>query len=250
MQDRYAGDIGDYVKLALLRALSVDRRLGVAWYLYPNEAHNADGRHVSYLRQPDKWRHFDPELFDNLAALCAGARSVEALEASRVIDAAFFRELLDHGTHPAAARSFARAQWFDRLLSRLSECDIVFADPDNGLTDDQCKRRSRPRFGKHLPLEEALALAANRCAVIYHHNSRFRGGHDAEVEHWGLQLGDRTIAVRATAFACRTFFIVNPTEEIRARAESFCHRWSEAKVRFHRPPACARKVKRVDSSAG
>lgn len=29
MQDRYAGDIGDYVKLALLRSLSDGHRLGV-----------------------------------------------------------------------------------------------------------------------------------------------------------------------------------------------------------------------------
>ena len=49
MQDRYAGDVDDYVKLALLRALAPGRKLGVAWYLYPDEDHNADGRHVSYI---------------------------------------------------------------------------------------------------------------------------------------------------------------------------------------------------------
>ena len=32
---------------------------------------------------------------------------------------------------------FARmGHWFDRVMGDLDECDLVFADPDNGLTDD------------------------------------------------------------------------------------------------------------------
>jgi hypothetical protein len=46
MQDRYAGDIGDFVKLAILRALAPGWHLGVAWWLYPDESHNGDGRHI------------------------------------------------------------------------------------------------------------------------------------------------------------------------------------------------------------
>ena len=33
MQDQYAGDIGDFVKYGLLRAISEGKCLGVAWYL-------------------------------------------------------------------------------------------------------------------------------------------------------------------------------------------------------------------------
>jgi hypothetical protein len=39
MQNRYVGDIGDYVKLAILRALSSCRSLGVAWWLFSDESH-------------------------------------------------------------------------------------------------------------------------------------------------------------------------------------------------------------------
>lgn len=66
MEDRYAGNIGDYVKLALLRQLSAGRNLGIAWYLYPDEGHNVNGRHIGYLNLPHRWRHLDPELFDAL----------------------------------------------------------------------------------------------------------------------------------------------------------------------------------------
>jgi hypothetical protein len=60
MQNRYVGDIGNYLKLGILRALSPGHRLGVAWWLYPDESHNRDGRHIGYLQRSDRWRHFDP----------------------------------------------------------------------------------------------------------------------------------------------------------------------------------------------
>ena len=80
MQNRYVGDIGDFGKYGLLRALCHGRRLGVAWYLYPDEAHN--GGIVQYLCEPDEWRSVDPEaeykhredLLD--VALCAWTASV------------------------------------------------------------------------------------------------------------------------------------------------------------------------------
>jgi hypothetical protein len=86
MQDRYAGDIGDYVKLGLLRAIlaereasSPDRKLGVAWYRFPDETHNQDGKHTSYLDQPEKFRKFDEFVFDSLKNLRTSKRSIESL---------------------------------------------------------------------------------------------------------------------------------------------------------------------------
>ena len=81
MQNRYVGDIGDYLKLAILRALSTGHRLGIAWWLYPDENHNSDGRLIAYLNRPEKWRHYDPDLFDALQQIVAsGQRDVRVLE--------------------------------------------------------------------------------------------------------------------------------------------------------------------------
>jgi len=52
VQDRYVGDIGHFVKLAILRGLMPCEHLGVAWLLFADEAHNADGRRVGYGRGP------------------------------------------------------------------------------------------------------------------------------------------------------------------------------------------------------
>ena len=80
MQNRYTGDIGDYIKYALLRAISPGIKLGVAWYLYPDEGHNSDGKHVQCINDPQRWRHLYPELFDALKCIVAGDRSVSADE--------------------------------------------------------------------------------------------------------------------------------------------------------------------------
>lgn len=118
-------------------------------------------------------------------------------------------------------------------MTTMFACDIVFADPDNGLVDDAPNRRRHKKHGKQMPLSEALALAEGRTAIVYHHNSRFKGGHNLEVQHWLNQLGPGTLAVRANAFSCRTFFIVNPDGETAWRVAEFCENWSQARVRLH-----------------
>lgn len=236
MQNRYAGDVGDFVKISLSRFLSQGRRFGVAWYLYADESHNFDGRHVAYLKHSARWRHLDPGLFDLLTTVVSGERTVESLRMAFDPASRFFAEPMPVGA-PAKERSLARSLWFDGSLRQLSECDLVFADPDNGLVDDQEWRRRTRVFGKQMPLTEARALSEGRCAVIYHHNSRFKGGHDAEVDHWLRALGMPALAVRATAYSCRTFFIVNPDAEIVERTQEFCRRWENHKVRLHRSPS-------------
>ena len=71
MQDCYVGDVGDFVKYGLLRALSDGKRLGVAWYLRtdPDTTKADDGSHTTYLQQPEKWRHLDPVVFDGTGSV-------------------------------------------------------------------------------------------------------------------------------------------------------------------------------------
>lgn len=208
-------------------------KLGVAWYLYPDESHNADGRHITYLDQPDHWRDLDPDLFDALENTVRNQRSVQALESTKMLaGATFVRDVIDSaGTH-ASARCDERTRWFSQVTQSLAGCNLVFADPDNGLIDDSPHRRRDRKFGKQMPLSEALALAENRQLIIYHHNTRYPGGHDLEIQSWQTRLGPGTVAVRANAYSCRTFFVVNPSETTRQRAVDFARRWLNHKVRF------------------
>jgi len=234
MQDRYTGDIGDYIKYGLLRALAKGRRLGVAWYLFPDEAHNADGRHIDYLQDVGRWRSSDPALYDALKGIVqSGRRKVSDIEESGVLqDARFSGELLNASDLTPAQRRNWRASWFENVQKDLQGCDVVFADPDNGLCDDEKFRPGRKKDWKRIPLSEARTLAAGKTAVIYHHNSRYPGGHGKEISDWMGKLGPNTLALRWRAFGSRTFFIMNPTPDMYELLETFSDKWG-AKAELH-----------------
>lgn len=232
MQDRYAGDVGDFVKLGLLRAISVKRKLGLAWYRFTDEDHNKDGRHTDYLNYPAKYRQLDPDLFDHLSNVVDSARTIASLLPT-LNDAISTDENLDVKMIPARERRGWRQAWFTNVVDQLSTCDLVFADPDNGIVDDQDWRKGSVGYGKQIPLAEINALSQGRCAVIYHHNTRRRGGHDAEVDYWLGHFSTPALAVRATAYSPRTFFVLNPDLETETRVRDFCTNWKDLKVRLH-----------------
>ena len=230
MQNRYAGDIGDFVKLALLRALSPGFKLGVAWWLYPDEAHNDDGKHTSYLNHAKIWRHLDAELFDALREIVqTGQRSVASLEQAGLLADAVLASRPVPQEVVTAARSTARAAWFDLTLNVLAAANLVFVDPDNGL-EPASFSPTQAKAGKSIALEELTALSApGRCLVVYHHQTRRKGGHLAEIEHWGSRLrqaGFATVdALRASRGSARVFFVLDAPSVIRERAHQFAHRW-------------------------
>ena len=229
MQDRYVGDIGDFVKYGMLRALSKGKRLGVAWYLRTegDRTKAQDGRYTSYLAEPERWRSLDPALFDGLRELLAnGSRTVAAIEQSGLLEGAVFAgEPLDISKVPVRERASWRRDWFERARAKLTECSLVFADPDNGLYPNARFSCTRKENTKHIALFEAVELAEGRSAVIYHHNGRFRGGHEREVRHWMNQLTGCTHAYYWRPFSQRTFFVINPDAEMECRLEEFEQIW-------------------------
>jgi hypothetical protein len=84
VQDRYAGDIGDFGKFALLKGLqeAIGGTLGVVWYRVVDEQHNNDGKHVGYLDQ-NKFKSLDDALLSGLKKVAKGRpRSIAALESA------------------------------------------------------------------------------------------------------------------------------------------------------------------------
>jgi hypothetical protein len=71
MKNQYFGDINDYHKYALLRALLKGGKIKllVAWML-TNDDNGPDGNKRRFLKNvKKKWRELDPDLFDFLLAL-------------------------------------------------------------------------------------------------------------------------------------------------------------------------------------
>jgi hypothetical protein len=230
MQNRYVGDIGDYCKLGILRALTPGFDLGVAWWLFPDETHNGDGRHTTYLSHPHQWRHFDPDLFDSLHRIVSsGQRNVCALEATGMLPGATFASEFVPTGGPVVSRVRARSDWLNAVSRKLDAADLLLLDPDNGL-EPAGYRPSGAKSGKSIMLRELRSFARpGRCLIVYHHQSRRLGGHRAEMRYladrlrtYGFTMVD---ALRARPFSPRLYFLLDAPPIIRRRAEQLAVDW-------------------------
>jgi hypothetical protein len=231
MQDRYVGDVGDYVKLAILRALMPGRRLGVAWWMFPDARHNGDGRHTGYLDRPDGWRRFDPQLFDALKRIVhERRRTVRALEDESLLPgAAFADELIPCDARPFSARPGERRLWFERTKQHLEAADLVFLDPDNGIEPRGLRLTCRSA-AKSVMISEICALRRpGRVLVVYHHHTRHKGGHAEELGHLAHRLAAAGCqvagALRARPWSPRAFFLIDADDETVRRAYALSARW-------------------------
>lgn len=241
MQDQYAGDIGDYFKLSLLEELlkapGPGRRLGVAWWKVANEADRNDGRHIDYLKRRKEWRDYNPALFDHLKTqVDRRVRSISMLErapgfrpATGLEQVQFFDELVPC-PDDWSARVAAREAWLTDAETKLGGCNIVFFDPDNGIAPPQRKMTQRAAL-KSVFIEELLRFRQpGRTLVVYHHQTRMRGGHEAEIRHLTGRLRREgfsdILPLRFNRGTARVFFILDGDAAISTAAREMADRWS------------------------
>jgi hypothetical protein len=171
-------------------------------------------------------------LVDHLKRVVAsGSRSISSLEQTlSARNVTFASEVIP--THvPATYRPQARENWFNRVEHALRNTDLVFADPDNGLEPPGYKP-TLAHSGKSIRIQEIQQLAANgRTVLVYHHQTRWKGGHLEEIRHWAARLrslGFRSVdALRAPAYSPRVFFLINASEVFRHRAELLHRSWGD-----------------------
>ena len=128
MQDRYAGDVGDFGKLGMLRCMEdVGLKVGINWYLVGDESHNNDGKHIGYLEN-EKYRGCDDELLESLNSMIVqGERSVIGIEKLCLFRSQkyYHKRIFE----PKIQTKEARREWHQKGLEAMSGCDLVFLDP-------------------------------------------------------------------------------------------------------------------------
>lgn len=199
MQNRYVGDIGDFGKYGLLRSLCGvseilnshhSPRLGVVWYLYPDESHNSDGKYTGYLVRNSynhaRFRDCDPALYDALHQLVSeNDRHINSVRDGGILlsDTTYFNHPLSYPSRqPRTARQAARENWVQGALTATAEADVIFVDPDNGLSETvDPLRKNGPKYA----FTDDLRQFANRgqSLIIYHHLGR-RGTAVQQIKYW------------------------------------------------------------------
>ena len=229
MQNRYVGDVGDFGKYGLLRYLAgvqgafnaeQSLRLGVLWYLHPDESHNSDGKHVGYLEDTPTnrrvFRECDPELYETLTEMITtNQRSIAKVRTSGI---------LPEGTHyyeaslsfpreaTYSSRQAIREKWLQGALDVASQVDVVFVDPDNGVTETVSPyRKNGPKFVFIDDLRQFIE--EGQTLVIYHHLGR-QGTAAEQIERVSeflqknLGLWDAPWALRFRRGSARVYFVI------------------------------------------
>jgi hypothetical protein len=169
MKHQYFGNINDYRKFGLLRALSVASGLpiGVCWLLTGPDG-RGDTPLRKYLAAPDAWRRHDEQLFDLLQRLLEPSVTRSVLHAEEwglIPRAKYYTPVLED------ARAHREA-YFGRAWGYLAEHPIIFFDPDNGL-EPKNKVPGHKHSSKYLfwsEVEETYHLGHS--LVIYQHFPR------------------------------------------------------------------------------
>lgn len=181
MKNQYFGDINDYLKYGVLRCfVDAGLSIGVCWMLTPDDA-RSDGRKIGYLFNPDKWRGFDPNLFDSLAeAIRKGSRRIRHFQKSELLPNASFCNGLVPDYQPA------RKRWLTTSLRKLANVDMLFFDPDNGI-EIKSIPGDRKGSSKYLYWDEIqLAWSRGASLLIFQHFSREK--RDSHVSRLTKQL--------------------------------------------------------------
>lgn len=171
MQDRYAGDVGDFGKIALLRYLQAKGlSVGINWYkvLEMDSEKNSDG---SFKQDdgknliPEKLRECDPTLADKLTKIaCSKRRSISSLQKADLIPGAIY--------YDAPLSVDNRSAWHQQAMKKLSGADLVFMDPDNGLKVKSVGKKS-VRSIKYAFYEEVKDyIDAGKSVLVYNHRCR------------------------------------------------------------------------------
>ena len=255
MQNRYVGDLGDFGKFGLLRALCANTEtgipgtltLGVVWYLVPDEGHNNDGKFTQFLdptaQNQQKFRFCDPALYDALRDIVeSNARNVTSVKSAGVLPpGTSYHEapLSFAGIHAPRAkmrnqRTRFRRNWLTQALHSTESCDLVFLDPDNGFEVKVAPHE--PRGPKYAFFDELVPFAERgQSLIVYHHIGR-RGSATDQIKCKFDQIEER---LDRTSFAllyhrgsARAFFLI-PADKHRDEIELIVDNFLDSPWRRH-----------------
>lgn len=228
LRNQFFGDINDYHKFGLLRALvgAGDIKLGVCWML--TERDGTHGDKTGYLHHAHKWQNYDQKLFAKLRewVLLRNDRDVSHIEQwdedyKLLPSARYFRAMVP----PVRSK---REAYLDDMLRQFDGLDLIFFDPDNGL-EVPSKPYGRKPSRRHLYFREV--------------GSAFERGHSVLViQFFPRKKRDEYIETRARQLRAQlgvepfclctahvAYFLAAQERHARlflSRIESVCRNWS------------------------
>ena len=198
MKNQYFGDRRDYLKYSLIRALGCELSVAVCWLLTDDDQSKEGGK-TDYLCQPDKWRKYDPPVYDFLRGhVRPEERCIDVLEEGGLLGdkCRFF-------SCKVPSDGLGRYEYFEEFIQFADGADLVFFDPDIGIEPPSSRG---PQYVQWYEL--ALCFSRGHSLLIYQHFGRQK--HDQFVESQAEELARLGNADRVFAFYddAAVFFLV------------------------------------------
>lgn len=172
MQDRYAGDIGDFGKFGLLKFLAAENlRVGINWYKAepPKSEMNTKGEFLQNDgKHKIKAKYFPCD--EGLARVLLEISEHKNRSISMLQNASLLPPSVVY--YDAVVTKEQRQQWHADALKTVAACDVVFLDPDNGLIVKSVGKKSAKSV-KYVFEEELRDYLSNgKSVVLYNHRPR------------------------------------------------------------------------------
>jgi hypothetical protein len=207
MKAQYVGDIGDFGKVLLLKLLAASGfKIGANWILTANDE-RSDGKHRDYAENKGKdcLCCCNQEIYEAILPLARKGEKdqraitdLEALIRRFTPNAVFFDEMFGAGADRADLDRRAR----HKLAPEF--CNLVFFDPDNGISNDG---GTSP---KHVYCSELLEYwKRGQSILIYHHLNREKqteeekSSHQTQIDRTTRMLESRFTNAKIDSFRMR-----------------------------------------------
>lgn len=241
MQNHYVGDIGDFGKYGLLKFISSETKLklGINWYLNDGEK-NKDGKFYDYLIDnacynrllefggetnyklknieikddySKRMKICDEELYYQLRDIIVewikdnDTRKVQEIKNRQILGnrTDYYEDFIDTNN---------RKTWCEKGLKKLSNSEIVFFDPDNGLIINE-EGNNNIKTPKHIYSDEIIPyFQRGQSLIIYQHATREKGvNFDDQLKRKALKLKeilsiDAIFIIRYKRRIARAYFII------------------------------------------
>ena len=201
MQERYSGDIHDFFKLNFLEFLSkgLKRKVGLNWYLVKpkllgnSELKKNDGEKREYLKSQE-FIKINPNLIEELKLF----KNVKSRKISKFSTNPKFNNFLKFYNSPLPLEN--RKMWFDKSLTFFKNLEIIFLDPDNGIS---FKEQGKKNI-KYLNLSELYQYYASGKIITFTQFQSFNLPHKEYIEKILIKLNENGIKTHYPIIRNRT----------------------------------------------
>ncbi len=202
MKNQYFADINDYLKYGILRAIANSKlKICLCWMLTEDDNRN-DGGKIQYIQDSEKWRKYDPALFDVMKwSIEKNKRSIDIAEKKCLIpDATYQPTLLTDDRDE-------REQYFKELTDISAVSDLIFFDADNGMEVKSVKKGNK-NSGKYLYWDEVERFADTHSILVFQHFPRTNREEFVEGISQKLKAVSHSTSVTALITSHVGFFLV------------------------------------------